>query len=73
MTLSVPVMRPDTRWKQPLSDALNVLIRLDGLSREMLVEALLAVCQHDGSIANEEIELIRSICAVLGQPLPTME
>jgi Zn-dependent protease with chaperone function len=46
---------------------------LDGLNladKELLVQSLVTVTSHDGELTVSEVELLRTICAVLHCPLP---
>jgi Zn-dependent protease with chaperone function len=48
---------------------------LDGLNpadKQVLVEAMVAVIGHDGQLTVEEVELLRTICALLHCPLPPL-
>lgn len=48
------------------------LDRLDPLAKQVMVEALAEAVSHDGRITVAESELLRTVCAVLGCPLPPL-
>jgi hypothetical protein len=48
---------------------------LDGLNpadKQLLVESMVGVIGHDGTMTVAEIELLRTICALLHCPLPPL-
>ncbi|MEO5565538.1 MAG: hypothetical protein ABIR05_02590 [Luteimonas sp.] len=45
---------------------------LDPLARQALVEGIVATIAHDNRITVAESELMRTICATFGCPLPPM-
>ncbi|MBL8262760.1 MAG: M48 family metallopeptidase [Xanthomonadaceae bacterium] len=49
-----------------------VLDALDPNAKQLLVEAVTAAVSRDGSIRVAEVELLRTVCAVLHCPLPPM-
>jgi Zn-dependent protease with chaperone function len=53
-----------------LDDVWGPLDALDPLAKEVMVEALTAAASHDGRLSVAEVELLRTICAVLHCPLP---
>ncbi|HZH43011.1 MAG TPA: M48 family metallopeptidase [Lysobacter sp.] len=48
------------------------LDRLDPLAKQVLVEALVDTIAHDGRVTVAEAELLRTVCGVLGCPLPPL-
>jgi Zn-dependent protease with chaperone function len=58
------------RTLKRLDAALVVLVSLPERSRRLVLTALLAVIRHDSQIESAEIELFRTIAAVLGCPMP---
>lgn len=71
---------PDTRipYEPPaagavaLESAWPVLDALDGPEKEFLVTGMVTVIGHDGATTVSEIELLRTVCAVLHCPLPPL-
>lgn len=61
---------PAQDWHAALDDALVKLDQLRPMAKEMLVEALVRVLQHDGRVTVAEAELLRVVCGALRCPLP---
>jgi Zn-dependent protease with chaperone function len=70
----LPRLRPAYQiiesWVPLLDQALEQLARLQVTAKQLLIEALVRTIAHDESLAPEEAELLRTICAVLECPLP---
>jgi Zn-dependent protease with chaperone function len=49
-----------------------VLDALDGPEKQSLVAGMVTVIGHDGTMTVAEIELLRTVCALLGCPLPPL-
>ena len=62
--------RPDLL--QALDEVWMPLDALDPLAKQPLVEGLVAAIGHDGRASVAEVELLRTICAVLHCPLPPL-
>ena len=67
-----PTYAPPEHWAPRLDAALSVLDRLVAPARELLLEALVQVIQHDGQLTRAEAELLRAVCAALHCPLPPL-
>jgi Zn-dependent protease with chaperone function len=67
-----PPFDPPDDWIATLDRALTELDRLDGIGKELLVEALAICVSHDGKITVAESELLRTVCGCLHCPLPPM-
>lgn len=67
-----PAYAPPDHWAPRLDAALSVLDRLTAPARELLLEVLVQVIQHDGQLTRAEAELLRAICAALHCPLPPL-
>ena len=63
---------PPAQGITALDDVWGPLDLLDPLAKQVMVEALTAAASHDGRISVAEAELLRTICAVLHCPLPSM-
>ncbi|AXQ27954.1 peptidase M48 Ste24p [Solimonas sp. K1W22B-7] len=61
---------PVQDWHAALDRALEQLDQLRPMAKEMLLEALVRVLQHDGRVTVAEAELLRVICGALRCPLP---
>ncbi|MEO8306715.1 MAG: M48 family metallopeptidase [Pseudomonadota bacterium] len=57
-------------WVTVFDQSLDGLSSLHPLAKQLLVEGLVRTIAHDGLLAPEESELLRTICAVLECPLP---
>lgn len=64
---------------QPPAEGVAALERvwpaLDGLNpadKELLLQAMVTVIGHDGELTVTELELLRTICAMLHCPLPPL-
>lgn len=68
----VPVYDPPDPWVAPLDRALTRLDAVTPLSKQALIEALVATILHDRQISLGEVELLRVICASLHCPLPPL-
>ncbi|MQA60065.1 MAG: M48 family metalloprotease [Actinophytocola sp.] len=49
-----------------------VLDGLEGREKSQLIESLVAVISHDGVMTIAEIELLRTVCALLHSPMPPL-
>ncbi|HRQ66158.1 MAG TPA: M48 family metallopeptidase [Xanthomonadaceae bacterium] len=67
-----PPFNPPDDWIATLDRAMTELDRLDGIGKELLVEALAACASHDGKITVAEAELLRTVCGCLHCPLPPL-
>ena len=67
-----PAYAPPDQWAPRLDAALSVLDRLSAPARELLLEGLVQVIQHDGQLTRPEAELLRAVCAALHCPLPPL-
>jgi Zn-dependent protease with chaperone function len=63
---------PPADWRAALDAAWPRLDRLNGESKQLLVEALTRTMSHDGRVTVAESELLRTVCAGLHCPLPPM-
>lgn len=63
---------PPADWRSALDAAWPTLDRLNGESKQLLVEALTRTMSHDGRVTVAESELLRTVCAGLHCPLPPM-
>lgn len=59
-------------WRASLDTAWPKLDRLNGESKQLLIEGLVRVMMHDGRVTVAESELLRTVCAGLQCPLPPM-
>jgi Zn-dependent protease with chaperone function len=59
-------------WRAALDEAWPKLDRLNGESKQLLVEGLVRTMMHDGRVTVAESELLRTVCAALHCPLPPM-
>jgi Zn-dependent protease with chaperone function len=59
-------------WRAALDAAWPILDRLNGDSKQLLIEGLVRVMMHDGRVTVTESELLRTVCAALHCPLPPM-
>lgn len=59
-------------WRVALDMAWPKLDRLNGDSKQLLIEGLVRVMMHDGRVTVAEAELLRTVCAGLHCPLPPM-
>ena len=66
LTVGIDAMRDPTRLDAPLAR----LARLGPRDKRKVLDAVLATIRHDKRIGLEEIELLRTIAAALGCPLP---
>jgi hypothetical protein len=64
---------PPPAWAEALWHALDRLDALVPPDRRALVAALDAVVRHDGRAGPDELDLMRTVCAVLHCPLPLLE
>lgn len=64
---------PPPAWADALWHALDRLDALVPRDRRALVAALCAVVRHDGRAGLDEVDLMRTVCAVLHCPLPLLE
>ena len=55
-----------------LEPAWQALDALDGPEKEFLVAGMVTVIGHDGVMTVSEIELLRTVCALLHCPLPPL-
>ena len=55
-----------------LEHSLDLLARLNGKGRQVLLKAVTAVAVHDNRVTTEETALIRTICASVDVPLPPL-
>lgn len=60
----VPAVSLEGGW--PVLDA------LDGPDKQLLVAGMVTAIGHDGTMTVAEIELLRTVCALLGCPLPPL-
>lgn len=65
-------LAPPDDWRAALDAAWPKLDRLNGESKQLLVEALTRAMSHDGRVTVAESELLRTVCAGLHCPLPPM-
>jgi hypothetical protein len=63
---------PPADWRAALDAAWPKLDRLNGESKQLLVEGLTRTIAHDGRVTVAESELLRTLCAALHCPLPPM-
>jgi hypothetical protein len=61
---------PPEDWRAALDAAWPKLDRLNGESKQLLVEGLVRAMLHDGRVTVAESELLRTVCAALHCPLP---
>ncbi|MEO7773879.1 MAG: M48 family metallopeptidase, partial [Steroidobacteraceae bacterium] len=70
----LPRVRPGyecpASWAEHYGGALDALTRLRPAAKELLIGGLVRTIAHDGQLAVEEAELLRTICAVLQCPMP---
>jgi Zn-dependent protease with chaperone function len=59
-------------WAQRTSAALNALDQLQPLAKQKLIEGLVRTTANDGRLKVEEAELLRTTCALLHCPMPTL-
>ncbi|EHR51090.1 Zn-dependent protease with chaperone function [Saccharomonospora marina XMU15] len=64
--------RPPAEGHLALDAAWPALDGLPARAKERLVEAIVAVIGHDGTLTIEESELLRTVCAMLHCPLPPL-
>ncbi|MCG6117767.1 MAG: M48 family metallopeptidase [Aquimonas sp.] len=62
--------RAPADWRHSLEQALPKLDAVDPAGKRLLVEALAVAIAHDGEVTLLEAELLRTVCAYLGCPLP---
>ena len=67
----VAYLPPDDLWTA-LDKGWAPLDALDPLAKQRLVEAVVIAVQHDGMLTVDEIELLRTTCALLHLPLPAL-
>jgi len=72
LPLSGVKYQPDQPWPAVLDAALRHLDGLQGMGKELLLEALMKTASHDGRVTVGETELLRVICASLHCPLPPL-
>ncbi len=53
-----------------LSEALDIISKINSAGRQSLIEAVTRTIAHDGQLLISEAELLRAICASLDCPLP---
>ncbi|MGH3757982.1 M48 family metallopeptidase [Actinophytocola sp.] len=63
---------PPTEGAVALEEAWPALDALEGLEKEFLVAGMVTVIGHDGVMTVSEIELLRTVCALLRCPLPPL-
>jgi Zn-dependent protease with chaperone function/uncharacterized tellurite resistance protein B-like protein len=59
-------------WPPALDAACTRLARLHPFAKRSVVEGLVATISHDGELTISEVDLLRTLCAVLQLPLPAM-
>lgn len=69
----VPAMPPVAGWAGRIDKLLSRLDTLRPASKHALVVALLRCAAHDEKVVDDELDLLRVICAVLHVPLPLMQ
>jgi len=69
----VPAMPEVAGWIGRLDDLLSRLDDLRPASKHALVVALLRCAAYDEQVVDDELDLLRVICALLHVPLPLME
>lgn len=62
--------RAPADWRHSLEQALPKLDAVDPAGKRLLVEAMAVAIAHDGQVSLVEAELLRTVCAYLGCPLP---
>jgi len=63
---------PPARGVLELEQAWHALRELDAKGKELVVRAAVATIGHDRSLSTSELELLRTICALLQCPLPAL-
>jgi len=69
----VPAMPSAAGWAGRLDRLLSRLDALRPASKQTLVVALLRCATHDEKVVDDELDLLRVVCAVLHVPLPLMQ
>ncbi|WP_052344454.1 M48 family metallopeptidase [Thermocrispum municipale] len=64
--------QPPQQGLLALDGAWAALDGLEGNEKAALVESLVLVISHDGVMTTEEVELLRTVCAVLHCPVPPL-
>ena len=59
-------------WPPALDAACTRLARLHPYAKRSVIEGLVATIAHDGVMTLSEVDLLRTLCAVLRLPLPAM-
>jgi Zn-dependent protease with chaperone function len=72
----LPRHRPEftavSDWPPALDAACTRLASLHPYAKRSVVEGLVATISHDGELTISEVDLLRTLCAVLQLPLPAM-
>jgi Zn-dependent protease with chaperone function len=64
--------RVTSSFVEALDSIWPVLDKLEPMSKELLIEGLVAAISHDNQVSIAEAELLRTVCASLHCPLPLM-
>lgn len=67
-----PPLRTVTDWPPLLDAACNRLAKLHPCAKRVVVEGLVATIAHDGQMTVTEVDLLRTLCAILQLPLPPL-
>ena len=72
----LPRERPEFRavadWPVALAAALDRLETLHPFAKRAVLEGLVTTIAHDGMMTQAEVDLLRTLCAVLQLPLPAL-
>ncbi len=67
-----PPLRSVADWPPVLDAACTRLARLHPYAKRAVVEGLVATIAHDGQMTSTEVDLLRTLCAILQLPLPPL-
>ncbi len=76
MLVVMPMHRPPylaiEDWPRRLSESLKRLEKLQPFAKKAVIEGLVKTIAHDDVLSIEEAELLRTVCAALHCPLPSL-
>jgi Zn-dependent protease with chaperone function len=67
-----PPLRSVADWPPVLDAACTRLAKLHPYAKRVVVEGLVATISHDGEMTLTEVDLLRTLCAILQLPLPAL-